>query len=253
MLTVRLDVEKHFAVLERIKDHSEACSDLESFKRATLALSFVWMDGRVHNFEDHLTCFSHNRALNASAVFETQKEAQDWLRQPLDDRQTTCVAVTGQHYSVHYSLEHGDKTLIRVPTQAELIAPHWSTGSGMDETVAALHRARQRVTESEDLEIIQVALLALHYIVESGQARDFERYLEDFDTPASHPPLRSFETRAEAEAWVKAHPRPPSGGRVEIGGQRFMVGYDREVNLRVLVRELGLEARGLSEGSDKDD
>jgi hypothetical protein len=81
-----------------------------------------------------------------------------------------------------------------------------------------------------------MALLSIHFILESAQSPLFEDFLGNFDSESPCPPLCSFGTRHEADTWLNAHPRPPHGARVAIAGQRYSVGYSRDSELRVLVR-----------------
>ncbi|MFE8599171.1 hypothetical protein [Archangium violaceum] len=92
-----------------------------------------------------------------------------------------------------------------------------------------------------------MALLAIHFILESNQSSHFESFLESFDSDIPRPPLCAFISRKEADTWLNAHPRPPHGAGVDIAGQHYSVGYARDGELRVLVRRPTLEELGLTE------
>ncbi|OJT17696.1 hypothetical protein BO221_44890 [Archangium sp. Cb G35] len=92
-----------------------------------------------------------------------------------------------------------------------------------------------------------MALLAIHFILESNQSSHFESFLENFDSDIPRPPLCAFSSRKEADTWLNAHPRPPHGAGVHIAGEHYSVGYARDSGLRVLVRRPTLEELGLTE------
>jgi hypothetical protein len=153
-----------------------------------------------------------------------------------------------------YSLDRGDVEFIRVPSRSELIATLHDTCTITDEIAAALHRAIARDRSPEEMDSIYTALLALHFILETDQVSGLEHFISVFDLDSKNvndPPLRSFSTRQEADVWLKSHPRPPAGVRVEISGQPFSLGYDRESNLRVWARIPSLEELGLTEPTDE--
>lgn len=83
------------------------------------------------------------------------------------------------------------------------------------------------------MEGLHCAALALHFIRETGCARDFARFLTHIDEPL--PPLCSFATREEADSWLGKHPRPPHGASVQIGAEVLTAGYQRDRDQRLLV------------------
>jgi hypothetical protein len=48
------------------------------------------------------------------------------------------------------------------------------------------------------------------------------------------PPVASFETRAEAEAWLARQPEPPRQAVVRVAGEDYLAVYHRHVNRRTL-------------------
>ncbi|KFA88714.1 hypothetical protein Q664_39645 [Archangium violaceum Cb vi76] len=117
----------------------------------------------------------------------------------------------------------------------------------MSEAFAVLRQARAHAHAPEDKESVDIALLAIHFILESNQSSHFKSFLENFDSDTPRPPLCTFSSRKEADTWLNAHPRPPHGAGVDIAGQHYSVGYARDSELRVLVRRPTLEELGLAE------
>ena len=218
---------------------------------AAIALHFIVGSGHLHNFEDSLACFELDVLPASVPSFATREPAQDWLKQTPASVSIPGVTVAGSRYSVGYSLDEGVRFLIRVPSREELSAEWPDADALLASSVSSLLRAGARVTSAEERESIQVILLALRFIRESGQSSDLERFVGVFDTRETFLPLRVFASRAEAEVWLNGHPRPPHGARIQIADQRFSVGYERGSHLRVLVRGPSLKEVGLSESSDE--
>jgi hypothetical protein len=80
----------------------------------------------------------------------------------------------------------------------------------------------------------------LDFVASANQREAFEDYLEHFYS--SPPPVIAyFNTREEAEAWLEAHPEPPSHGHVLVGDEYYEVTYFREEERRRLKRDYALE------------
>ncbi|QRO02002.1 hypothetical protein JRI60_24795 [Archangium violaceum] len=238
---MRLDIEEAINVLQKLQKNMGSSSGTEPIRTAAIALHFIWGSGHLHNFEDCLACLGEDAPTTASPAFDTREQAEEWLQQPMEPHHAHRVAIAGRLYSVGYSLEHGVRFLIRVPDKTELDTPRQTSSPLLNEAIDALHRARRYVHAPTDMEFIDSALLALHFILENGQLLDFERFVGNFDSKASFSPLCSFATREQADTWLSAHPRPPHGAQVGIAGQRYSVGYSRDSGLRVLVRQPSLE------------
>jgi hypothetical protein len=250
---MRLDMEEVSNVLQRLQKDMGALPGTEPLRTAAIALHFIWGSGHLLNFEDYLACLNENASTISYPSFDTPEQAEAWLQQPMDPRHAHKVAVAGRLYSVGYSLDRGVRFLVRVPDRTELDTVKQVLNPILNEAIHALHRARQYVRAPKDMESIDSTLLALHFIWESSQLLDFERFLGNFDSEASFAPLCAFETREDADTWLKAHPRPPHGAQVGIAGQRYSVGYSRDSRLRVLVRVPPLEELGPkpSKGDDE--
>ena len=95
-----------------------------------------------------------------------------------------------------------------------------------------LARLRTNTSSAEEQELLAAAIDAILFITSTGQRYAYLDYLQQRDSNALPPAVASFETREEAEAWLKNHPSPPDGTSVLIAGQRHHVIYSREMNLR---------------------
>jgi hypothetical protein len=98
------------------------------------------------------------------------------------------------------------------------------------------------VTDSaEERGHIQVILDALHFISSTGQHGAFSEYLEHVEAGAPPYVIASFETKEEAEVWLRNHPNPPVSANVLIANNYHDVMHDRETNSRRLPRNRDLE------------
>jgi hypothetical protein len=238
---MRLDIERTCELLQKLQAKLGAPPDTDPLRAVAISLHFLWGNGHLHNFEDYLACFNRDASCTASASFDTRDQAEAWLQQPMDPRQARSMAIAGIRYCVGYSLERGVRFLVRTPENTELATARQTTSPLVNESLAALSEARAHIRSPEDMESVNTALLALHFILESGQLLGFESFLDRFDSTAPPLPLCSFSTRQEADTWLSAHPRPPHGAQVEIAGQRYSIGYSRDSGLRVLVRAPALD------------
>jgi hypothetical protein len=89
--------------------------------------------------------------------------------------------------------------------------------------------------------VIQVILDTLRFISATGQLSNFEEYLKH--VAAGGPPyaVACFDTREEAEAWLRNHPHPPDSANVLIANAYHAVVYDRATGSRRLPRNRDLE------------
>ncbi len=95
-----------------------------------------------------------------------------------------------------------------------------------------LARLRANTSSEEERELLAAAIDAILFITSTGQRYAYLDYLKQRDSNALPPVVASFETREEAEAWLKNHPSPPDGTHVLIAGKYHHVIYSREMNLR---------------------
>jgi len=242
-----LDIDAACGVLQKLQEEIGSPPSTEPLRTAAIALHFIWGNGHLHNFEDYLDCFKPGDFSPSPSFFDTRKQAESSLQQPMEPRHAHCVSIAGTRYSVGYSPDRGVRFLVRIPERAGLTTTSQTMIPIMSEALAALLGARAHAHTPEDRESVDIALLVIHFILESSQSPLFEDFFGNFDSHIPRPPLCTFGTRKEADTWLNAHPRPPHGARVEIAGQRYSVGYARDSGLRVLVREPTLEELGLTE------
>ncbi|HEX5746291.1 MAG TPA: hypothetical protein VFZ09_08605 [Archangium sp.] len=86
-----------------------------------------------------------------------------------------------------------------------------------------------------------VIIDALHFIDSTGQLDDFKRYSRELDSNEPPRVVASFDTREQAEAWLRNHPSPPHCASILIAGRYHTVAYDRETNGRYLPPSRELE------------
>ena len=98
-----------------------------------------------------------------------------------------------------------------------------------------LAQLRVNTQSEEEQEHLAVAIDAILFIISTGQRYAFIDYREQSNSDIPQPVVASFNTRDEAEAWLKDHPSPPDGTFVSIAGQYHHVVYSRELNLRRLI------------------
>jgi hypothetical protein len=103
------------------------------------------------------------------------------------------------------------------------------------ETHELLGRLWTEAQSKEEKEKLQFAIDALNFIYETGQTYDFKDYRERLNVEAPPLVIASFKTRAEADAWLNAHPNPPYHANILIGGNYHYVMYSREKNDRSIV------------------
>lgn len=116
-----------------------------------------------------------------------------------------------------------------------------SIGQRSLDTQELLGRLREGTSSPEEKERLLMAMDALQFISSMGLARDFEAYREDLE--ANGPPLviAAFDTREEADAWLKHHPNPPAQAYVLIAGEYHIVMFIPDINHRRLVFQHILE------------
>ena len=92
----------------------------------------------------------------------------------------------------------------------------------------------------EKKKLIQVARAQLEFIVSTGQCEEFHDYLKTF---YRNPPpvIARFDTRDEAETWLRNLPEPPSSAYILVGNEYLEVFYSRERGVRALRRDYALE------------
>jgi hypothetical protein len=59
-------------------------------------------------------------------------------------------------------------------------------------------------------------------------------YLGDLTRDGVPPPVATFKTLQEAEAWVHAQPEPPRQVFIQVEGETYLAAYHEKINLRAL-------------------
>ncbi|MBM7118239.1 head protein [Archangium primigenium] len=86
-----------------------------------------------------------------------------------------------------------------------------------------LGKNREAALSPEEKKRYQLAMDALWFVWSNGQAYAFEDYLKDSEAQAPHRVIAAFNTRDEADAWLKTQSRPPDLALVLIGDAYHIV------------------------------
>ena len=233
----RDEVDRMVGAIREAQDRLASPEMTEALLPA-LNVAYFLLDGHWPNFEDYLAAF-RGTSLPFLGSFSNGEEFDAWLKDHFVPPPTGTMQLEDKRCTLGYSRSSGHPLLLRLPPVEDLRRPRGVEGE--NRLWLALDKAHAVLSSSpEDLEGLHSAALALHFIHEVGCARDFARFLTHLDKPL--PPLRSFATREEAEAWLRNHPRPPNGASVQVGEEVLTVGYQRERDQRLLVRFPKLEA-----------
>jgi hypothetical protein len=106
------------------------------------------------------------------------------------------------------------------------------TGKLIFEAINLLGLIHENTQSPEEKELLLAAAEALRFINTTGQQYEFEDYRKDLGTEGPEMVIAAFETREEAETWLKNHPKPPHMACVLIADEYHVVLYDRARNLR---------------------
>jgi hypothetical protein len=91
---------------------------------------------------------------------------------------------------------------------------------------------RANTQSQEEQELLDVLFDALLFIDSTGQIYTFEDYRKHLASDDPPRVVASFDTREEAEAWLKEQPEPPSSAYVLIADQYHLLVYNRELKHR---------------------
>lgn len=93
-------------------------------------------------------------------------------------------------------------------------------GSKLEDLLSSLEAlAGQHSSEPETVATLETAAKALHFIQHIGRMKDFWEYDRVFNTEEAWPkPLRSFGSRDEALAWLRAQAAVPYETVLEVAG-----------------------------------
>jgi hypothetical protein len=151
------------------------------------------------------------------------------------------VSATGQRYrfeDFRKSLESG----ARAPGAfAQPRDGFTSLEERLNRTGDFFTKLRDETDSADEKELIQVILDTLLFISSTGQHSAFSEYLEHVEAGAPPYAIASFDTKEEAEAWLRNQPIPPVSANVLIANNYHDVLHDRETNTLRLPRNHDLE------------
>jgi hypothetical protein len=104
-----------------------------------------------------------------------------------------------------------------------------------------LGKNREHAQSPEEKELFLLAIDALWFIWRNGQSYELESYRKDVESKAPPRVVASFNTRNEAEDWLRAKPKPPDLALVLIADEYHVVLSSREGDRRSLVPDPALE------------
>lgn len=228
----RDELDRSVGALRKAQELLSGFPEVAEALAPALHASYFLLDGHGLNFEDYLAAF-RGSSLPLLGSFSSRAEFEAWLKTHFVPPPRGALLVGDERYSLGYARASGQPLLFRVPPVEVLRRPGGT--EEQEELWSALDRARTVLDSSPaDVEGLHSAALALHFIHEAGCAGEFAHFLAHLDEHL--PPLRSFATREEAEAWLKSHPSPPDGACVQVGDEQFTVGYWPRTGLRALLR-----------------
>lgn len=129
------------------------------------------------------------------------------------------------------------------PARTSLVSPACGTHEDAlsQQAMALLLRTHEEMTEPEQKQLVHILIDLLNFIAETGQHDEFDEHRRTFHEA---PPLTlaHFDTREEAEAWLKGLAEPPSSeSYILIGDEYYVVWYSREDSIRGLHRDYVME------------
>ena len=103
-----------------------------------------------------------------------------------------------------------------------------------------LGKSREHAQSPEEKELFLLAIDALWFVWRNGQSHEFERYRGDDESNAPPWVIASFNTRDEAEVWVRERPKSPDLALVLIADEYHVVLSSRDEQRRALVPDLAI-------------
>ncbi|WNG51907.1 hypothetical protein F0U60_53210 [Archangium minus] len=244
----RDEMNRRVGAIRKAQERLSGSPEVVEALLPALYVSYFLLDGHGHNFEDYLAAF-RGASLPFLGAFSSPEEFGTWLKTHFVPPPRGNMQIAGERYTLGYSRLNGTPLLLRLPLAKDLRRP--GGAQGQERLWLALDQAEAVLSDSpEDLEGLHSAALALHFIHAAGCEREFSHFLAHFDEHL--PPLCSFFTREEADAWLKNHSSPPHGASVMVGEDEFTVGYWPRNGHRVLLRVPQDEAFDDSDDEDQD-
>jgi hypothetical protein len=139
------------------------------------------------------------------------------------------IVATGQSYAFEDFLKSGVST--SAPASGEEGSPELRESLGKTESF--FRKLLDDPPAVEELAQIQFILKALQFISSTRQHEAFADFIESVEADAPPWIVASFETRQEAEEWLKSHPSPPLAA-ILVGDSYHDVAYDRATGFRRL-------------------
>ena len=228
----RDELDRSVGAIRKAQDLLRGAPAVPEALAPALHVSYFLLDGHGRNFEDYLAAY-RGTFLPSLGTFSSREEFDAWLKTHFVPPPRGALQIAGARYTLGYARASGQPLLLRLPLVKDLRRP--GGAEGQERLWHALDQAQSVLRASpEDLEGLHFAALALHFIHETGCAREFSHFMEH---PDEHlPPLCSFLTRNEADAWLKSHPSPPDGACVRVGEDELTVGYWPRSGRRALLR-----------------
>jgi hypothetical protein len=103
-----------------------------------------------------------------------------------------------------------------------------------------LGKNREHAQSSEEKELFLLAIDALWFVWRNGQTYEFESYCKDVESKAPPRVIASFNTRDEAEVWLRARPKSPDLALVLIADEYHVVLSSRDEERRALIPDLAI-------------
>ena len=104
-----------------------------------------------------------------------------------------------------------------------------------------LGKNRENARSPEEKELFLLAIDALWFVWRNGQSYEFESYRKDVESKAPDRVIAAFNTRDEADAWLRTKPKPPDLALVLIADEYHAVMSSRDGKRCSLVPHPALE------------
>ena len=116
-----------------------------------------------------------------------------------------------------------------------------ASGDQINDAVDLLGRIHEKTQSPEEQALLHAAADALRFVWAMGLTYEFVDYRESLESESPAPVVAAFKTRAEADAWLANHPKPPAMAYVLIAGEYHVVAYRRESDWRTFLPHPTLE------------
>jgi hypothetical protein len=248
-------IQRTLALLQAVERHASTPEQHDALANSRRVFHFIRERNEAGEFEDYLHRFNTGPRSPALS-FATKSEAEAWLRTHPAPPHGALIGVGEALYQVAYSRELAHRKLLPLPSQEDWAqmeeseeeaeeaprSPSPSHGTQFnvfelfDRTCFHLYELEQRVSSPEEFDASRTAKIAFHFVMDVGEDRGLEEYLEALAASRRSRPVLGFATREEADSWLAQQPEPPPPAVIAIGSGPYAVGYNRRRGLRVLLR-----------------